>query len=365
MNHYIQYINSIALQNKYTKYYSDIILNAIARGNNRKELEPKFGYIEQHHILPKSFKLGGEKDSENLVFLTAKEHFIVHLCATKMFEGILKSKMVFAFRQMTVRNKYQTARITSRLYEKIKPNYKNFIRLYKETTVKYIYDSEKEEINKLKNLGWSEKVTPEFKEKNIKGMKGKTHTQETKNKMSESYRRRTQVLYNPKQEKQPKNKKSMSGKNNPMYGKKHSERTLKLISKNIKNAHEKRKLDNPEKYKTEILNRSILSKKMHSDENFKQKSKIFNSKAQKNHNMSPQEYYDLKLKPLLYLGFLPTSIVRYKLLDMCAGSISRLIKNFGTPEDKEQFMLNKLNSKGANKKYKNFLEKQYTQLCNN
>lgn len=33
-------------------------------------------YVEQHHILPRA--LGGTDDKSNLVFLTAKEHFVAH-----------------------------------------------------------------------------------------------------------------------------------------------------------------------------------------------------------------------------------------------------------------------------------------------
>ena len=131
MNPYLEKVVSLANQNKYTKYYSRIIENALKRPQDRKFLKSVFGYAESHHILPESFGLGGEKDKENLVFLTAKEHFIVHLCATKMFESIFKNKMVFAFRQLKSSNKYQGERyMNSRLYSLVKPNFKLFVRLY-------------------------------------------------------------------------------------------------------------------------------------------------------------------------------------------------------------------------------------------
>lgn len=43
----------------------------------RKKNELTTGYYERHHILPRS--LGGKDDDENLVKLTAREHFIAHL----------------------------------------------------------------------------------------------------------------------------------------------------------------------------------------------------------------------------------------------------------------------------------------------
>ena len=117
MNIYLEKVISIANQNKYTKYYSRIVENALKRPQDRKVLKEIFGYVESHHILPESFGLGGEKDKENLVLLTAKEHFIVHLCATKMFDSLLKQKMIFAFRQLRAKNPYQEGRyMNARLY---------------------------------------------------------------------------------------------------------------------------------------------------------------------------------------------------------------------------------------------------------
>jgi len=53
----------------YQKIYDQII----ERAKNRK-LE---GYKEKHHIIPKC--LGGPDNKENLVELTAREHFLCHL----------------------------------------------------------------------------------------------------------------------------------------------------------------------------------------------------------------------------------------------------------------------------------------------
>lgn len=61
------------LKNKYTKYYFLIINNS---KNRTKQ------YSEKHHIIPKSF--GGTDDSENLVDLTPREHFICHMLLTKI-----------------------------------------------------------------------------------------------------------------------------------------------------------------------------------------------------------------------------------------------------------------------------------------
>lgn len=72
---------------KYTIWYWNIIEHA--------KTKSIIGYKEQHHILPRS--LGGSNDSDNLVYLTAREHFIVHWLLTKMTSGKAKAKMMYAW----------------------------------------------------------------------------------------------------------------------------------------------------------------------------------------------------------------------------------------------------------------------------
>lgn len=65
------------LQNKYTRIYNSIIERAKSRTLS--------GYTETHHIIPRS--LGGSNNADNLVPLTAREHFVCHRLLTKMTEG--------------------------------------------------------------------------------------------------------------------------------------------------------------------------------------------------------------------------------------------------------------------------------------
>ena len=60
----------------YEKIYWDIIFRAQKRNNNLI-LE-----VEKHHIIPRSE--GGSSKKTNLVELTMKEHFIVHMLLIKM-----------------------------------------------------------------------------------------------------------------------------------------------------------------------------------------------------------------------------------------------------------------------------------------
>jgi hypothetical protein len=103
------------LQNKYTTWYYNIINRAKLRAD-------PIEYCEQHHIIPKS--LGGSNYKDNLVKLTAREHFICHWLLTKMVSGSAKHKMAHACRRMFYKsNKLQSRyKINSRLYETLKAN---------------------------------------------------------------------------------------------------------------------------------------------------------------------------------------------------------------------------------------------------
>jgi hypothetical protein len=104
-------INTIMLTNKYSKLYYKITSNAKQRITE--------GYTELHHIIPQS--MGGSNDKENLVYFTAREHFICHWLLVKMTEGEDRSKMLYALNGMKAENRYQQryhTKITARVYEK-------------------------------------------------------------------------------------------------------------------------------------------------------------------------------------------------------------------------------------------------------
>lgn len=99
------------LNNKYSKLYHTITSNAKQRITE--------GYTETHHIIPQS--LGGSNDKNNLVELTAREHFICHWLLVKMTEGDERGKMLYALKGMKAENRYQQryhTKITARVYEK-------------------------------------------------------------------------------------------------------------------------------------------------------------------------------------------------------------------------------------------------------
>ncbi len=66
-------VNDVFLDNKYLKWYNSIIEKAHRENRNK---DCKALYFESHHIIPKF--CGGNNKKENLILLTAKEHFICH-----------------------------------------------------------------------------------------------------------------------------------------------------------------------------------------------------------------------------------------------------------------------------------------------
>lgn len=98
------------IQNKYTNLYYNIINRALTRQIN--------GYVEKHHIIPKS--LGGSNDIANIVPLTAREHFICHLLLIKMVDKQNKYKMVFAAWQQSRPSKNKDIKVTSHVYEMLR-----------------------------------------------------------------------------------------------------------------------------------------------------------------------------------------------------------------------------------------------------
>ena len=85
-------VDAMFINNKYKSWYNSIIQKA----NNRTIST----YKEKHHILPRC--LGGKDNQENLVELTAREHFIVHMLLCKFTKGQARIKMLYAFNFMSV-----------------------------------------------------------------------------------------------------------------------------------------------------------------------------------------------------------------------------------------------------------------------
>lgn len=72
------------------------IYNQLIEKRQNERLTKKDCYVEKHHIIPRC--MGGNNDKENLVNLTAKEHFIAHFLLYKIYRN---SQMAFALFSMT------------------------------------------------------------------------------------------------------------------------------------------------------------------------------------------------------------------------------------------------------------------------
>jgi hypothetical protein len=103
------------LHNKYTTWYNNIIQRAKTR--------QLIGYKERHHIIPKS--LGGSNRKENLVELTAREHFVCHWLLTKMVDSPYKEKMIYAAWTMAnlENQNQQRYKINGRIYESLRQEF--------------------------------------------------------------------------------------------------------------------------------------------------------------------------------------------------------------------------------------------------
>ena len=103
----------------YKNIYYKIIEKAKKEDKNGHR---QLGYYEKHHILPKS--LGGSNDENNLVKLTAREHFICHWLLVKMYDKGTNEryKMLCALWRMNNKGSisHKEHYINSRAYEKLR-----------------------------------------------------------------------------------------------------------------------------------------------------------------------------------------------------------------------------------------------------
>ena len=198
----------------YKKIYDQLI-------NKRKNIEilhKSKVYCEKHHIIPKS--LGGNDDKNNLVNLTAREHYIAH----KLLQFYYKNKfgkysheyiaMHHALWQMSHLKKYNKY-ISSREYDKRKIENAQFmsIRMSGENNPRYNkpVSQHTRQLISIANTG------------RIPWMKGKKHSTKSRKLMKEhAYDRR--------------------GDKNPMYGKHHDKSSISLMKEH---AYDRRGDKNP------------------------------------------------------------------------------------------------------------------------
>lgn len=106
------FTNTDVTENKYYRHYWMIICNA-------RDRDTSLIKGELHHIVPRS--MGGSENSENIVKLSYKEHYICHYLLTKFTVGIHWRKMISAFTYMNTPHRGKRY-FNSRLFESHRKN---------------------------------------------------------------------------------------------------------------------------------------------------------------------------------------------------------------------------------------------------
>lgn len=187
----------------YEKIYNDLIERSFFQcREKRKRDNSNYIYYERHHILPRC--LNGKNSNDNLVLLTAREHFIAHKLLVEIYPDNKKLEHVLWMfvNKMSSKGQEREYNIGSREYERIRDLHSKIMSITsKSRKGKY-------------------KASEETKEKLRQYRIGKKHSEETKAKMR-------------------KQRPNFTGKNNPNFGresqlkgKKHTEEALKNIKAN-------------------------------------------------------------------------------------------------------------------------------------
>jgi len=102
----------------YDRIYYAIINRALQQESIGQRYKNNGTYYENHHIIPRS--LGGSDDINNLVLLTAKEHYICHWLLVKRYEKntVQRHKMLKAWFMMSAIGDTQRPTVSMRDYAK-------------------------------------------------------------------------------------------------------------------------------------------------------------------------------------------------------------------------------------------------------
>lgn len=165
----------------YQKHY----LALITRAQNRKRPP---GYVEKHHVLPKC--LGGADNVENLIYLTAREHYVAHQLLVKMHPE--HHGIAYAAKLMTLVGRSQ-GRVTNRYYEWLKKRHSALQSKIMKEWVKDNNPSARADVKEKRRLAWSGKNNPSYRNPNwqsieaaAKAVRGKPQTAEHRYKIAQA-----------------------------------------------------------------------------------------------------------------------------------------------------------------------------------
>ena len=198
----------------YKEKYYEII-------NSGYKTKPENVYTEKHHIIPRSVCILLDKSQENLVYLTAKNHFLAHYYIWKWFKEELQEKK-------WARSMCYALTMMKRLLMKSN-NIEKLSDLYDEVKREFSKDQKNKKLSEETKLKISERTKGRIPWN--KGKKG-IYTEETRRKISDKSKGK-------KMSEEAKKKISIKtkGENNPMFGKsswpndpqKYEMRRLKMI----------------------------------------------------------------------------------------------------------------------------------------
>jgi hypothetical protein len=228
----------------YYKIYESIINNAKLENRQKlKKTNNSYVYYEKHHILPKC--LGGTDAEENLVLLTAREHFVCHKLLLRIYP--CNRKIIWAFHMMCRSCNSTQYNSTSRDYDTARI-------LFSKTSVSL------ETRKKISDNKKGKKLSEEHKKKISNANKGKQAVNknvpmslETKMKMREA-----RLGFKFSEETIEKFRLANTGVKNPMYGKKASKETIEKLRKSMLG---KNKRPCSEELKIKISQRTKLAMK--------------------------------------------------------------------------------------------------------
>jgi len=174
----------------YQKIYDDLMFDRLLLKKQR-HLDKKQGvYFEGHHIIPKS--KGGTGNStralnhSNIVLLTAREHFLAHWLLWKIYRD---RSSALAFHKMMSTNNYQTRSKSSRGYEEARLAFSetNKGNQYGKGVIKVISEEQKKNHSKLMKGKYTGKANPFY---------GKKHSEKAINKIKQRMLNRPNVTCN-------------------------------------------------------------------------------------------------------------------------------------------------------------------------
>lgn len=164
----------------YNKIYNSIITRARLRGNCSMSKRNRLAGHEKHHVLPVC--TGGKNSSDNLVFVTSREHFICHILLVKFSKPEHLKSLQYALGMMQSRGKI----VSSHSYKFAREQYR-LAHIQTRTGTKHTAETKR----KISEAHRGKKRSPEHCEATRVAQLGKKLSEEHKKKLSNATKGRS------------------------------------------------------------------------------------------------------------------------------------------------------------------------------